>query len=154
VSGFLYLTVLLLAAFPARVAFAQLPTATILGVAKDASGAVIPDVAITARNTGTGQTRTATTSQDGSYRLSALPVGQYEVRAEHGGFQTEVRGGLTLDVSQEAVLNFTLQVGAVEQTVSVSADAPLVNTTTGSLGGLVDEKKVADLPLTGATTWT
>src|SRR5579885_914812 len=130
-------------------AFAQLPTATILGTAKDSSGAVIPDVTLTAKNVGTGLTRTTTSAGDGSYRFSALPVGAYEVRAEHTGFQTEVRSGLTLTVSEEAVVNFTLQVGAVEQTVAVTADAPLVNTTSGELGGLVSEQKVADLPLNG-----
>src|SRR5262249_27402578 len=73
----------------------------------------------------------------------------YEVKAEQSGFKSEVRSGLTLAVSQEAVLNFTLELGAIEQTVSVTAEAPLVNTTSGSLGGLVNEQKVADLPLNG-----
>jgi hypothetical protein len=133
----------------ARPALSQLPTATILGVAKDASGAVVPDVMVTARNVNTGLTRTTTSGADGSYRFSALPVGIYEVRAEHAGFQTEVQSGLTLAVSDQAVVNFALQVGAVEQTVAVTAEAPMVNTTSGSLGGLVSEQKVADLPLNG-----
>jgi hypothetical protein len=97
----------------------------------------------------TGFNRTATSAEDGSYRLSALPVGGYEVRVELPGFRTEVRSGLTLTVSQEAVLNFALQPGAVDQTVVVTEDAPLVNTTSGALGGLVDERKVAELPLNG-----
>jgi hypothetical protein len=130
-------------------AVAQLPTATILGTVKDASGAVVPGTKITARSVETGQSRTTTSGADGSYRLTALPVGGYEVRAEQSGFQTAVQNGLTLAISQEAVLNFTLEVGAVEQTVAVTAEAPLVNTTGGSLGGLVDEQKVADLPLNG-----
>jgi hypothetical protein len=132
-----------------RSAVAQLPTATILGVVKDSSGAVVPDVTLTARNTDTGSTRTTTTEADGSYRVAALPVGTYEVRAEHPGFQTDVRSGLTLTVSEEAVVNLTLQVGAVEQTVAVTAEAPLVDTTSGSLGGLVNEQRVSDLPLNG-----
>jgi hypothetical protein len=130
-------------------AIAQLPTATILGVVKDNTGAVIPETAVTARNTETGQTRTTTTNADGSYRLPALPVGPYEVRAERAGFQTAIQTNLTLVVSQEAVLNFQLQLGTIEQTISVTAEAPLVNTTTGSLGGLVGEKQIADLPLNG-----
>src|SRR5437879_3864499 len=101
-------------------AMSQLPTATILGVLKDSSGAVVPDAAITAKNVETGLTRTAASAADGSYRLSALPVGAYEVRVEHPGFRTEVRSGLTLTVGQEAVVNLTLQVGAVEQTVAVT----------------------------------
>ncbi len=131
------------------ITFAQMPTATILGVVRDSSGAVVPGVELTARNVNTGQTRTGTSESDGSYRFSALPVGTYEVRAEHPGFQTAVRSGLTLSISQEAVINFSLEVGAVEQTVAVTAEAPLVNTTSGSLGGLVDEQKVAELPLNG-----
>ena len=140
---------LILIPMTAPAMFAQLPTATILGVVRDASGAVVPDAALTARNVDTGQTRTTVTAADGSYRIPALPVGNYEVRAEHPGFQSELRGGLTLTVSQEAVVNMTLQVGAVEQTVAVTAEAPLVNTTSGSLGGLVSEEKVAELPLNG-----
>ena len=128
---------------------AQLPTATILGAVRDASGSVIPGVSLTARNLETGQTRTAATALDGSYRFSALPVGSYEVRAEQAGFRSAARMGLTLSVSQEAVVNFALEVGAIEQTVEVSAEAPLVNTTSGSLGGLVDSEKLADLPLNG-----
>src|SRR3989304_897888 len=92
----------------ASFALAQLPTATILGVVKDASGAVVPGASLTARNTEPGQTRTAASAGDGSYRISALPVGSYEVRVEQSGFQTEVRSGFTLTVAQEAVINFTL----------------------------------------------
>ena len=91
-------------------AFAQLPTATVLGVVKDSSGAVVPGAALSARNTETGQVRSTVAGQDGSYRLAALQVGSYEVRAEHPGFQTAVRTGLTLTVAQEAVINFTLEV--------------------------------------------
>ena len=130
-----------------RLSMAQLPTATLLGVVRDTSGAIVPEATLTAHNVATGQTRTAGTAGDGSYRFTALPVGNYEIRVEHPGFQTQVRSGLTLTVAQEAVVNFTLEVGAIEQTVAVTAEAPLVNTTSGSLGGLVDEHRVADLPL-------
>ena len=129
--------------------FAQQATATILGTVKDTSGAVVPSANVTARNTDTGTVRTVPTEGDGSYRFSALPIGNYEVRVEHEGFQSEVRTGLELTVGLEAVVNLTLQIGSTNQTVSVEAEAPLINTTSGSLGGLVDEKKIADLPLNG-----
>jgi hypothetical protein len=129
--------------------FAQLPTATILGTVKDASGAVVPTANVTARNVDTGQSRTVPTEGDGSYRFSAMPIGNYEIRVEHEGFQSEVRSGLELTVGLEAVVNMTLQVGSATQTVSVTGEAPLINTTSGSLGGLVDEQKIADLPLNG-----
>src|ERR1700722_6910128 len=92
--------------------FAQLPTATILGTVKDASGAVVPGANVTARNIDTGSTRAVPTEGDGSYRFSAMPIGHYEVRAEHEGFQAEVRTGLELTVGLEAVVNMTLQVGS------------------------------------------
>jgi Carboxypeptidase regulatory-like domain/TonB dependent receptor-like, beta-barrel len=135
--------------FGASAAMAQLPTATILGVVKDTSGAVVPGATLTARNVDTGQTRTTVSASDGSYRFPALLVGNYEVRAEQRGFQTDVRRGLTLTVTQEAVVNFTLQVGAVSQSVEVTAEAPLVNTTSGAIGALVAERQVQDLPLNG-----
>src|SRR5262245_6791200 len=90
-----------------NVAISQLPTATICGTVKDPTGAIIPGVMITAKNLETGLMRSAVGGEDGSYRFSALPVGGYEVRAEQPGFRTEVRSGLTLTVSQEAVVNFT-----------------------------------------------
>jgi hypothetical protein len=145
-AAIVFLVVVLLGSTVSR---AQLPIATLLGVVKDRSGAVVPEATLTARNVETGQSRTTVSGQDGSYRFSALPVGNYEIEVEHSGFQSETRRGLTLVVGQEAVVNLVLEVGAVEQRVEVTADAPLVNTTSGALGGLVDERKVAELPLNG-----
>src|SRR3989304_5947172 len=116
------------------VAFGQLPTATILGVVKDATGAVVPGASLTAHNTETGQTRTAVSAGDGSYRFSGMPVGSYEIRVEQSGFQTAVRSGLTLSVGQEAVVNFTLEVGAGTETIAGTAGGPLVHPPSGSLG--------------------
>jgi hypothetical protein len=130
-------------------ALAQLPTGTILGTVRDASGAVIPGATLTVTNSDTGLTRTTFSSNDGSYRLPALPVGRYELRASLDGFRTAVRDGITLAVTQEAVVNFTLEVGTLAETVAVTAEAPLVNTTSGSLGALVDAQAVAELPLNG-----
>jgi hypothetical protein len=130
-------------------ALAQLPTATILGTITDSSGAVIPGASLTARHVETGQTRTTISGENGSYRFAALPVGGYELRVELPGFQTAVHTGLTLAVAEEAVVNFTLQAGTVQETVTVTSEASLVNTTSGSLGGLVNEQKIADLPLNG-----
>ena len=96
---FLPIALVLLSIAP--IAVAQLPTATILGVVKDSSGAVVPEAALTARNVETGQARTTVSEANGSYRFSALPVGQYELRVEHPGFQSEVRSGLSLTVAQE-----------------------------------------------------
>ena len=131
---------------PAR---AQAPTATILGVVKDASGAVVPGAEITATNTETGIARSAHAGNDGAYRLPSLAVGSYDIAAQHPGFQSMIQRGLRITVGAESVINFTLNVGAVAETVSVTAEAPIVNTTSGSLSGLVTEDRVADLPLNG-----
>jgi hypothetical protein len=127
--------------------WAQLPTGTILGTVKDASGAVIPGAAVTVANAQTGFSRSTTTAADGSFRLPALPVGAYEVGVEHPGFQHAVRSGLQLNIGQEAVLNFSLQIGGVEQTIAVTAEAPMIETTSATVSGLVGENTMRDLPL-------
>ncbi len=128
---------------------AQLPTATISGVVKDATGAVVPGVSVTATNVERGLARTVMSVEDGSYRFSALPVGTYDIRAENPGFQTKVEQGLVLTVGAEAVLNIVLQVGAAGEAVSVTAEAPIVNTTSGTLGSLVTGEILSNLPLDG-----
>ncbi|MEQ1946720.1 MAG: TonB-dependent receptor [Bryobacteraceae bacterium] len=133
----------------ASLAFAQLPTGSILGVVRDPAGAVVPNVMLTATNTETGAARSAASGADGAYRFSALPVGTYDVRAAIMGFQTAVRTGLKLEVDGDAVVNFNLQVGELTQTVEVAADAQLVNTTSSALGAVVNEAAVAELPLNG-----
>src|ERR1700676_4412472 len=107
---------------------AQLPTATILGVAKDSSGGVLPNATVTVTNVDTGLTRTVKTTDDGEYRLPELPVGRYEVKAEHAGFKTVSRKGITLEVTQQAVINLDFEVGSAEQVVVVTEEAPMINT--------------------------
>ena len=136
--------------FVAPTLLAQLPTGTILGVVKDPSGAVVPGAMVTATNADTGATRTVTTEADGSYRFSALPVGNYDISVSHAGFNTQTQKGLVLAVAQEAVINITLQVGSTTQAVEVSSEqAPLVETTEANLGGVVAQEKIQDLPLNG-----
>src|SRR6266404_3341389 len=127
---------------------AQLPTGTILGVVKDSSGAAIAGASMTAVNSDTNQTRSGSSEEDGSYRFDSLPVGNYQVRAERSGFGT-VQNTLTLTVAQQAVVNFSLAVGSVSQTITATTEAILVNTTQSSLGGLVDSQRMVDLPLNG-----
>ena len=140
--------VLLATAFGGSAALAQ-STATMLGVVADASGAVLPGATLTARNVETGLVRTTVAGDDGSFRLPALPVGSYELRADLSGFQSALRTGLTLTVAQEVVVNFTLPLGGVAETLTVVGEAPLVNTTSGALGGLVDGARIESLPLLG-----
>jgi hypothetical protein len=140
---------LFLAIFTALPVFAQLPTATILGTVNDSSGAVVPEAKVTARNVDTGISRTVNTESDGSYRISALPVGSYEVAIEHPGFSKQSRTGLILTVAQEAVVNVTLNVGTTAQTVVITGEAPVVDTTSSTLGAVVNEQKLEELPLNG-----
>jgi hypothetical protein len=140
------LVLLLVAAMPV---FAQLPTATILGVVKDASGGTVAGAAVTVTNADTGVARTGTTGDDGAYRFPALEVGNYQIEVKKDGFQTAQRKGLTLAVDQAVAIDFTLQVGSTGQTVTVTEEAPQVNTTDATVGGLVTEDNVADLPLNG-----
>ena len=129
--------------------FAQLPTATILGVVRDSERAVLPGATVTIRNVDTGLTRNVPTNSDGSYRFAALPVGPYEIRVELQGFRTAVRSGVRLVVGQEAVVDVALELGAIEETITVTADVALVETTTSSLGAVVTEREIAALPLQG-----
>src|SRR5882672_11148767 len=128
---------------------AQMPTATVLGTAKDSSGGVLPDVTITITNVETGLTRTIKTGDDGFYRAPELPVGRYEVKGEHAGFKTETRKGITLEVTQQAVINFDFEVGSTATQVVVTEEAPMVNTQNATLGGTVNETKMTELPLNG-----
>ena len=104
---------------------AQQNMGTILGVVKDASGAVIPGVSVTIINEETNLTRTVITGENGAFRAPALPVGRYTVRVELTGFQTQTQRGLTLEVAQELVVNPILQVGAAaQQEVTVNSAYP------------------------------
>jgi len=138
--------VLLVAAMAAN---AQLPTGTILGTAKDSTGGAVPDAAVAITNTDTNLTRSVSTGDDGAYRVPALPVGNYSVRITKDGFQTGQRTGVTLTVGEEARVDVTLQIGSTNQTVTVTGEAPSVNTTSSTVGSLVNEQQVAELPLNG-----
>src|SRR3989449_5851416 len=124
-------------------------TATILGVVKDTSGALIPRVTINIKHTETGQTRTAISSETGDYNVPLLPVGAYELTTTMPGFKQQVRSGINLVVGQQAVINLTLEVGAVAEQVTITEEAPLVNTTLSSTSGLITEQQVKELPLNG-----
>ena len=128
--------------------FAQ-ATGSIAGVVTDESGAVMPGVTIDVTNVGTNQTRTAVTGTDGYYSIPLLAPGQYEVRGTLPGFKVFVRDGVTVTVESTSRVDIRLAVGGLEETISVTADAPLVETANATLGIVVDEKQVAELPLNG-----
>ncbi|HVB34974.1 MAG TPA: TonB-dependent receptor [Patescibacteria group bacterium] len=120
-----------------------------MGTVLDPSNAAIPDATVTILNTQTGLTRTATTDAHGAYRFPAVPTGIYTLKIEKSGFRTLTLPDLTLTVAQNLVANGTLQVGSTTQQVVVTSAAAIVNTTTATLGGLVNDASIAQLPLNG-----
>ena len=129
-------------------AFAQTTNATLGGTVSDATRALIPGVTVTATNTQTGIVSTTVTNETGAYQFPALQTGAYKVTAELPGFQTQTYNEVTLGVSQQVRLNFTLQVGTQAQSIEVSVAADtLIATTSSSVGTVLPEYKVRDLPL-------
>ncbi len=124
-------------------------TGTIAGVVADESGGVLPGVTIEVTNPATGQVRLATTAEDGRYAVPLLQPGRYDVRATLAGFKTAVRDGVVVTVGDTARVDFRLAVGQIEESVTVTGESPLVETLHATLGLVVDQKKVVDLPLNG-----
>ena len=138
--------------FVAANAIAQSTTATISGTVKDAQAAVLPGVSVTVRNVDTGLTRIIVTDNSGVFRFSALPVGRYELEAELAGFSKYSRAGLTLALNQEAVIDIALGLASLEETVLVTAESPILNTTNAEVGVRFDNTKVAELPVGNTAT--
>lgn len=127
----------------------QTTTGTISGRIVDSSGAVMSKIGVKLRNTATGEMRDSVSDDSGDYLFADVPTGIYQVEVEAAGFKRTVRGPLTLDVNQNARLDFTLQVGSVNEVVEVKADAPLVDTRDVQLGATVDSTRIQELPLNG-----
>src|SRR3984885_43145 len=122
---------------------------TIVGTVTDSTGAVIPQAKVTAIRDATQVAQSTVTGSGGTFAIPHLDVGTYTVKVDAGGFSSQTISGITLDVSQTRNLDFTLSAAGVVQTVGVTAASPLINTTNGSLAGLVSEQQVEDLPLNG-----
>src|SRR5438045_149049 len=128
--------------------FAQTTNATLGGTVSDPTRALIPGVTVTATNTQTGIVTTSVTNETGAYQFASLQTGIYKVTAELPGFQTQTYNAVTLGVAQQVRLNFTLQIGTQSQTVEVSVAADtLIATTSSSVGSVLPEYKLRDLPL-------
>jgi hypothetical protein len=122
---------------------------TIAGNVRDASGAEVSGATVTVTNTQTNATRVDTTNQAGLYTFPALAPGFYTVKAEAPGFQSIVRNGIELQVQQTAQVDFAMQPGNVRQTVEVNAAAATVSTEDTTVGTVIDNKRIVDLPLNG-----
>ena len=133
----------------ARPALAQQTTGNISGRIVDAQGAAVPGVTVTGRHTQTGFTRTDVSDAEGVYRLSALPVGTYDLSAELQGFNKVDHKAITVNVGQSLDIAMTMTVAGVSETVTVTGDTPLIETRSSSVGGVVDVGRIENLPLNG-----
>src|SRR5580700_9893112 len=129
---------------------AQTFRGTILGTVTDTTGAVVPGATITIRNVNTGLVRTTESQADGSYRVSELPIGTYDVTVEKADFQTSVTSGVKVDVAAERRVDSALKPGAVKELITVSGEElPEIETTSDNLGGTLTQESVKDLPING-----
>ena len=143
-------SILLVLSLNFSLAWAQGTTSgTVLGTVQDSTGAVLPGAEVTATHVDTATARTAISNDEGRYLLANLGLGNYEIAASLPGFQTAVRTDIEITIDRRAVLNFTLTVGSISERVTVSGDAPLVETTSASVANLVDSQQIRDLPLNG-----
>ncbi|HTM14550.1 MAG TPA: carboxypeptidase regulatory-like domain-containing protein [Bryobacteraceae bacterium] len=123
--------------------------AAISGHVEDPSGMGVGNATVTVKNLETGEVRVVTTDTAGNFRVLSLALGLHEVKIEKTGFKAAVRTGINLEVGQDAVVSLRLELGELAQAVTVSGDAPLVNTTTSSVSGMVGGQAVKELPLNG-----
>jgi hypothetical protein len=128
-------------------AVAQTPTGTILGNIKDAQGAVVPGATVTATNLGTQYSRSTVTDGSGEYALRLLPVGNYKVVVTLSGFKNFTQTGILLEVGRNARVDATIELGTLDESLTVVADAPLIETTSSSLSRTVNQNEVLNLPL-------
>jgi len=140
--------ILLVAGLPTA-ARAQKDAGSIVGTVKDSSGALIAHATVTVTDVERGSTFSAATNDAGEYIAGPLRVGHYTVTVEHAGFKKAVSEIVNLDVQQRIALNVTLQVGRITEEIQVTGAAPLLETETSELGQVVDNKRVANLPLNG-----
>ncbi|MGA3293329.1 MAG: carboxypeptidase regulatory-like domain-containing protein [Candidatus Acidiferrales bacterium] len=128
---------------------AQVETATISGTATDSSGAALVGATVQARNVGTNVTQSTVSDAAGRYRIPDLPIGSYEIQASLSGFRTVIHKGITLMVGANLVVDFSLPVGQVSQTVNVEGEISRVETQTAAVSSLVTPEQMSQLPLNG-----
>jgi carboxypeptidase family protein/TonB-dependent receptor-like protein len=138
-----------LLATPASLAIAQITSATISGIVRDQTGAVLPGVEIVVKNVETGLTRSVVSDSNGYFAVPGLAPGKYEARASLQGFATGVQTGIVLEVAQQAGLTLILSVGKTSETITVTGESTIVDTRTSALSAVVPEKTIDDLPLNG-----
>jgi hypothetical protein len=135
--------------YPSPPAVAQVATGSIVGTVLDATGQVVPGAQVTIRNVNRNTATTYVTDQNGAYAALFLVPGTYDVQVELQGFRSWVRSGLVLQVTDRLRIDATLEVGAVEETTTVVASAPVVRTDSSEVGTVIEEVAIKELPLNG-----
>jgi carboxypeptidase family protein len=130
-------------------AFAQQTTGNVTGRVLDQSGAAVPGATVTAKSAETGFSRSDVSDAEGVYRLTALPVGLYDVTAELQGFTTVSKKAIEVNVSQTVAVDFDMKLAQLAETVTVTGATPLIETTSSSVGGVVDIRRIETIPLNG-----
>jgi len=128
---------------------AQSTTQGVLGLVADSSGAVIPGAKVTLTNVGTNVVLTTATNETGNYTFTLIPVGNYDLRVEAQGFKVETVRNMRVEMAAQVRQDFTLDIGNVAETVEVSANAVLLNTENATLGAVVENRRITELPLNG-----
>jgi len=136
-----------LAALFSVCAWSQTQLATVFGAITNPSGAVVPGVSITIVSQGTGLKRSVLTDTAGEYRFAGLPTGNYSLRLEKTGFQSQIREGVELNSAAEVMINSQLAVGDLSQQATVSANVAAIDNTTSTINGLIPEQSLTELPL-------
>lgn len=150
----LWLIVVVLGMLFSQRAFAQSTAATILGTVTDKTGATVAGAKVTARNTQTNLTRTVESNAQGEYRIEFLPVGSYELEVTTAGFKKAVLQGIVLQVSVDARADVHLELGDVNEAISVTAEMPLVNTSSPELGRTIENAEITNLPLVNRNVYS
>src|ERR1035441_7264976 len=133
--------------------FAQGTGGRILGRVADSSGAVLANVKVTLTNEATGASSESTTNDSGEYGFPQVPVGTYRLEFDLAGFKKNLQRGVNVDLNQVVTANSVLQIGETKETVEVTSEAPLVDTTSTQLGAIMDAQQVSNLPLNTRDTY-
>src|SRR5687767_15223834 len=142
-------TLMLIFVLTTATPWAQLATAELNGRVTDSSGAVLPGVTVTVTQTATGLVRTAVTDENGGYLISNLPTGPYRLEVALQGFRTYVQTGIVLQVGATPTINAALELGSLEETVTVEAAAPIVDVRSAGISDVVENERIVELPLQG-----
>ena len=149
INRLMLVSTLAMLCFGGTLAFGQGTSASLSGQITDASGAAVAGVTITAKNTGTNLAQTTTSNAEGVYAITPLPPGNYTLTVEVKGFERYVQQGIVLGANISATQNVALKTGSIQETVTVTEEAELINTTTGELGTTVNQDAISQLPLNG-----